>query len=90
LTKIMMAWLVCHTFAFVISTSLQCLPFDALWELNVEAKCISPTGIVYACAGFSILEDMVIILHPIPELKSLNMSLRKRIALIFMFALGSL
>jgi len=89
-TKIMIAWVVCHTFAFGISITLQCLPFDALWESKVEGKCINPTGIVYTCAAFSILEDMTLILLPIPELKSLNLSLRKRIALIFMFALGSL
>jgi hypothetical protein len=32
----------------------------------------------------------VIIALPIPELKNLNLTVRKRVGLIFMFALGSL
>jgi hypothetical protein len=56
----------------------------------MEAKCISSKGIIYSGAAISILEDFVVMLLPIPQLKALNLSLRKRIALIFMFAIGSL
>lgn len=41
-------------------------------------------------AAFSILEDIFIMLLPISELKGLNLTLHKRIALCFMFAIGSL
>ena len=58
--------------------------------MAVTGKCINLTAIVYSGAAFSIVEDLVIMLLPISELKGLNLDLRKRIALVFMFALGSL
>ncbi|EFQ28954.1 uncharacterized protein GLRG_04098 [Colletotrichum graminicola M1.001] len=45
--------------------------------------------IVYAGAACSILEDLFLIVLPIPELLKLQLSSKKRIALVFMFALGS-
>jgi hypothetical protein len=45
---------------------------------------------VYAAAGLSILEDLVIMLLPVMELKALKLDLKKKLALAFMFALGSL
>jgi hypothetical protein len=56
----------------------------------VAGKCINPQAYVYAAAGLSIAEDIVIMLLPIWELSALKLDLRKRFALGFMFALGSL
>jgi hypothetical protein len=56
----------------------------------VKGKCINPTVVVFAGAGFSIFEDIVIMLLPIRELKGLNLALKRRLAVIFMFACGSL
>jgi hypothetical protein len=89
-TKILIAWITCRAFAFLMAVLLECVPVNALWDLNVRARCINTTAIVFAGAGFSIAEDIVIILLPIPELMRLNLSLRRRVALMFMFALGSL
>ncbi len=47
-------------------------------------------ALLYAGAGLSIAEDLVIMVLPLDELKSLNLTLRKRVALGGMFALGSL
>jgi hypothetical protein len=89
-TKIAIGWMVCQTIAFVIVVSFQCTPVDAVWDISVHGKCINSQAFVYTAAGFSILEDIVIMLLPIWELKDLRLDLRKRIALGFMFALGSL
>lgn len=45
---------------------------------------------VAAGAGFSIFEDVVIILLPVREIKQLNLGPRRRLAIILMFTLGSL
>ena len=82
--------MVCHTIAFVVVVSFQCTPVDAVWDIAVHGKCINSQAFVYTAAGFGILEDFVIMLLPIWELKGLKLELRKRIALGFMFALGSL
>ena len=45
---------------------------------------------MYAAAGFSIFEDFVIMLLPVWELKDLSLNTKKKFALMFLFALGSL
>jgi hypothetical protein len=89
-TKIAIGWMTCHTIAFVIVVALQCLPVDSVWDTAVPGKCINSQAFVYSAAGCSILEDFVVMLLPIWELKGLNLDLRKRLALVFMFSLGSL
>lgn len=86
----MLLWQICHTLAFVFAISFQCVPVSAVWTLDKNAKCISSSAMVIAGAALSITEDLVIIALPISELLKLNLSLRKRIALMLVFALGSL
>jgi hypothetical protein len=85
-----MVVIVCHTIAFTIGVAMQCLPLDSLWDLTIHAKCNDIRVFTIWGAALSIFYDVVIMLLPIIELKGLNLTLRKRIALCFMFALGSL
>ncbi|KAE9365087.1 hypothetical protein N431DRAFT_353714, partial [Stipitochalara longipes BDJ] len=87
--KLSMAVIVCHTIAFTIGVAMQCLPLDSLWDPTIQAKCIDIHVFAIWGAALSIFYDIVIMLLPISELKGLNLTLRKRIALCFMFALGS-
>ena len=89
-TKICLAWMMCHMIAFIVAVILQCVPPSAIWDTSIQSKCTNSTALVYAGAGFSIFEDLVIILLPVRELASLNLTTRKKLAVIFMFALGSL
>jgi len=89
-TKICLAWIVCDALVFSLTLTLQCIPVNAVWDIGIKAKCINSRVVVFTIAGLSIFEDIVIILLPIPELSHLNLSLRKRLAVIFMFTLGSL
>jgi hypothetical protein len=82
--------MICHLVGFSVAVTCQCIPISAIWDLSIQGKCVNSTAIVYAGAGFSIFEDIVIILLPVRELKNLNLSTRKKVAVIFMFALGSL
>jgi hypothetical protein len=90
ITKVCIGWMGCHTVAFGVAVSLQCVPPSALWDANTKGKCSNSTALVYSGAAFSIFEDLVIIALPVRELKGLNLSPRKKLAVIFMFALGSL
>jgi hypothetical protein len=66
------------------------MPVRSIWDTTLPGKCVNYLALAYAGAGLSIFEDFVIMLLPISELKGLNLDLRKRAALVFMFALGSL
>jgi len=89
-TKIAIGWMVCHTIAFIIAVSFQCTPVKTVWDITVPVHCFNSQAFVYSAAGFSIVEDFFIMLLPISQLKDLNLDLKKKVALMFMFALGSL
>jgi hypothetical protein len=90
MTKISLAFMLCHLVAFTSAITFQCTPVKRIWDQTVPGTCSDLVLFIYIGAGFSIFEDLVIILLPIPQLKMLNLTLRKRIALVFMFSLGSL
>jgi hypothetical protein len=89
-TYMTMAWLLAQTTAFALVVSFQCTPVRSYWDITIPGKCIDSQAFVYVAAGLNILEDLIIMFLPIMELKSLKLDLKKKFALAFMFALGSL
>lgn len=89
-TKFAIAWMGCHIIAFVLAVSLQCIPVVSVWDVTVQGKCIDSQAFVYATAAIAIFEDLVIVIMPIFELKDLNLDLKRKIALMLIFMLGSL
>lgn len=89
-TNIVMACIIAQTVGFCVAISFQCTPANSYWDFSVKGKCIHSLAFVYSAAGLSILEDFIIMLLPVMELKALKLNLRKKFALGFMFALGSL
>jgi hypothetical protein len=87
---IAMAGIVAQTISFVVVVSFQCTPVDSYWDVTVPGKCINSQAFVYSAAGVSIFEDFVIMFLPLWELKGLKLDMRKKFALGFIFALGSL
>ncbi|KIN03320.1 hypothetical protein OIDMADRAFT_116962, partial [Oidiodendron maius Zn] len=84
-----LAWMICHLIAFILAVVLQCLPIKSLWNLRMNGKCTEFEASIYAGAGLSIFEDLVIITLPIFVLKDISLTTKKKIALCLLFALGS-
>lgn len=82
--------MVSRTIVFVLVVIFQCIPVALSWDTTIDGKCANSQAFVYVAAGVSIVEDVVIMLLPIWELNDLSLSLKKRLILVFMFAIGSL
>lgn len=87
---IAMTLMTCHGLAFLFAVAFQCYPVNSIWNRELPGQCLNLRALIYTGAGFSIFEDFAIMFLPVFELKGLNLGRRKRIALAFMFALGSL
>lgn len=74
----------------VFLIAFQCVPLTAIWDKSAKGQCLNLTAIGYAGAISGIVEDVVLLIMPIPELLHLQLGLRKKLGLIFMFCLGSL
>jgi hypothetical protein len=89
-TKLAIAWIFCRVLAFMLAITFQCVPVAAVWDLTIKGKCINSQALLYAGGGFSIAEDIMLMLLPASEIKGLSLSLKKRISVTLLFALGSL
>lgn len=74
---------------FMMLLVFQCRPIESNWDRYIKGRCFNVAAIAYGGAACSILEDILLIILPIPELLKLQLSSKKRTALVFMFALGS-
>lgn len=71
----------------------QCDPISGAWRFwdgEFEAKCISINVLGWSAAAINIALDVAVIVLPLPELFRLSLSLRKRLQIIAMFAVGFL
>ncbi|OTA59298.1 hypothetical protein K449DRAFT_113599 [Hypoxylon sp. EC38] len=69
----------------------QCNPISGAWKFwdgEFEAKCISINVLGWSAAAINIALDVAVIVLPLPELFGLSLSLRKRLQIIAMFAVG--
>ncbi|KUJ09950.1 uncharacterized protein LY89DRAFT_723801 [Mollisia scopiformis] len=89
LVQFALVWQCCHMVAFTFTVIFQCIPVESFWNLTIPGTCMNVNAAMRAGAFASIFEDIAIMVLPISELIGLNLDLRKRLSLCFMFALGS-
>ncbi|KAI0852791.1 hypothetical protein F5Y00DRAFT_154710 [Daldinia vernicosa] len=69
----------------------QCNPIRGAWlqwDGEFETQCISINILGWSAAAINIALDLAVITLPLPELFALSLSLRKRLQIIAMFAVG--
>ncbi|CRK21462.1 hypothetical protein BN1723_012405 [Verticillium longisporum] len=70
----------------------QCTPIRFNWEgwkgQFGQHHCMNLNALAFACAGLSILQDLIVLVLPLPQLLRLNVSRRTKAGVIFMFSLG--
>ncbi|KAH8904863.1 hypothetical protein BR93DRAFT_938950 [Coniochaeta sp. PMI_546] len=82
---------VCYAVVFDLLLAFQCNPIAGAWlswDGTYHAKCISINLLGWSAAAINIVLDLAVITLPLPELFRLSMSLRKKIQIIMMFAVG--
>lgn len=90
LTRYSLILLTAKVIAFLLPLILQCAPVSAVWDPNVNGKCLSLPAMTFVGAGLSISEDLILMALPIPTLLKLPLDNRRRAMLIGLFAVGSL
>ncbi|KAI1340337.1 hypothetical protein F5Y15DRAFT_54756 [Xylariaceae sp. FL0016] len=78
-----------HGAIFVFVIIFQCVPVAAVWERNISGRCLDVNSVGWAGAIMSVIEDIVLVLLPLPELWKLQVIGRKRVGVALMLAVGS-
>ncbi|KAL1598395.1 hypothetical protein SLS59_006679 [Nothophoma quercina] len=87
----MIAFMFIHGLVFFLLVVFQCLPISSIWDKTItNAKCLPVSAVIgFTGAGLSIVEDIIILLLPLPVVWNLQMSTKKKIGVIFMISVGS-
>lgn len=72
------------------SSVFQCHPIAKAYHKDLPGHCIDVIKTWKANAGFSIASDVMILVLPMPLIKSLHMSIKHKLGLALLFGLGSL
>ncbi|KAL4862389.1 hypothetical protein BDV12DRAFT_207287 [Aspergillus spectabilis] len=79
---------VCNQIVFTIVLSFGCQPIARQWDPSIPGTCINTVASYYGLAGTSLGFDVIIIAFPLPILAQLQLKLRQKILLGFLFGLG--
>ncbi|KZL83885.1 integral membrane protein [Colletotrichum incanum] len=88
-SQVLISLFVAKGVLYLFLIMFQCLPIQSIWDLSINGHCMDITAISYTAAAGAILEDIVLLIMPIPELMKLQLGLRKKLALVLMFSIGS-
>lgn len=72
------------------SSVFQCTPVSKAYHKSIPGHCIDVRKTWQANAGFNIASDLMILVLPMPAIYSLQMTIKHKLGLIFLFGLGSL
>lgn len=85
-------FIVISTLTFMLVQIFQCRPIEFTWQgwtsPNRAEKCLDVNILAYAAAGSSILQDIIVLVLPLPFLFKLQTGWRVKLGIMFMFSLG--
>ncbi|KAG6366958.1 hypothetical protein INS49_001139 [Diaporthe citri] len=65
-----------------------CFPVSKAWDDSVPGWCVNRPALNYSVAGFNIVNDIMLLIIPLPFLTKLQLPRKQRIILISVFACG--
>lgn len=77
-------------FEQVLASILICRPVSFNWNFNQKGHCGNVTANCLAGAAINVFTDLVILVLPMPIIWNLNVPLKSKLSLSFIFGLGFL
>ncbi|KAF2710839.1 hypothetical protein K504DRAFT_500782 [Pleomassaria siparia CBS 279.74] len=71
-----------------VALAVVCRPIEAYWDSNVVGKCLNLVTFTYFTNISNLVTDVWIFLMPIPVIWHLQLQLRKKLLLSFIFSIG--
>ncbi|KAH8590101.1 hypothetical protein B0O99DRAFT_635611 [Bisporella sp. PMI_857] len=83
------AMIAVSTIIIFFMTVFACKPVAFFWNRDIRGgTCLDINKLAYANSAMSIIQDILIVVLPLPPLMKLNMGRKKKIGVGFMFAVG--
>ncbi|KAJ5595161.1 uncharacterized protein N7459_001369 [Penicillium hispanicum] len=72
----------------IVSAWANCVPLAKFYEPSVPGFCFNKKALWFSNSAIHITTDLIILLYPMPVLKSLQLPTRQKVALMGVFAIG--
>jgi len=85
-----LTWITVNTSVILFLTIFSCIPVQAFWNRDIDGKCLDINALAYANSASAIAQDVVLVVFPLSCVRTLNMKRYRKIAVGFMFCVGTL
>jgi hypothetical protein len=86
----LIVYLATYCIICTLLTIISCWPVEKYWDPSIPGGCIDSKAAYDAFAGINIVNDLAILLAPMPFVKGLNMARKTKFALIGLLACGGM
>jgi hypothetical protein len=78
--------------SFTVTTLAACIPFEANWDKlsHPDYRCINTSHFYVSQTAIGAVLDISVLLLPVPFVWQLALPVRKKVALTFIFSIGTL
>ena len=75
---------------FVTAFTMRCAPIPAAWDPQMQDHCVAVETLFIVAEVPNCILDFVVVLLPVGAVKALQLSVRNKVSLSFIFLLGGL
>ncbi|KAI0138900.1 hypothetical protein F4776DRAFT_662601 [Hypoxylon sp. NC0597] len=75
-------------FAVEVASNLACIPFHRMWDKRIPGTCFDRTSLDLVTGSVNLFTDVFILLFPQRIIWRLQLSIKKKIGVSFLFAVG--
>ncbi|KAH7119235.1 hypothetical protein EDB81DRAFT_952604 [Dactylonectria macrodidyma] len=86
----LIVWLSIYGLFCLLSSIITCWPVAKYWDNTISGGCIDRSKLHYVFAGFNIINDIALLVAPLPFLTNLHIARRAKLVLIGVFGCGCL
>ncbi|KAL9053671.1 MAG: hypothetical protein Q9162_004622 [Coniocarpon cinnabarinum] len=83
-----MAFVVVYGIASILCVFTICRPFKAMWDKTIPGHCGDIMNAMFATAVINTVEDLLVVIMPLPILWNLQVSQRKKLGMSAVIAFG--
>lgn len=82
------AFVIAWGIGITVTLLLACRPLQAYWDINVTGKCLTMVTFTYFTNISNLITDIWIFLLPVPMIWHLQLQMKKKFLLSFIFCIG--
>lgn len=87
---IVLGYIILSSLIIQFLTIFSCSPIQSFWDRDIKGTCLDVGAIGFANSANAILQDIIILVMPMPSLYKLQMKRWRKAAVALMFAVGAL